>query len=216
MVPAKRCFESTRAASSVPASPLALSLAPGASEVASITSLTRLSMSPDMMTTRSGSSVPRWIAMTFTISVGSGMRGAGPTTPATRRTSRQPPQDAEIRRNSSSIQRVAAPMPRLGSVLLESVWRVPKETSVRTSRSIRSGETARTSSCSSGCSDGGAGGGEVSCAAAAVPPANPAIASAAAQAAAAQTGRWWRMIALPYRSDSNAAGRAQSWGFRLR
>ena len=46
------------------------SLAPGASLVAFITSVTRLSMWPEMTTTRSGSVVPRWIATTSSTTVG--------------------------------------------------------------------------------------------------------------------------------------------------
>jgi hypothetical protein len=58
--------DSTRAASITAATPEASSLAPGASSGASITSLTRLSMWPAMMITRSGSLVPFWIASTST------------------------------------------------------------------------------------------------------------------------------------------------------
>jgi hypothetical protein len=50
------------------------SLAPGASLVASITSVTRLSMWPEMMMTRFGSVVPRWMPSTFQTLVGVGMR----------------------------------------------------------------------------------------------------------------------------------------------
>jgi hypothetical protein len=58
MVPGNLRLDSTRAASSTAAVPLALSFAPGASLVASITSVTRLSMWPVMITTSFGRSAP--------------------------------------------------------------------------------------------------------------------------------------------------------------
>jgi hypothetical protein len=71
------CFVSSRAASSVAATPLALSLAPGESAVAFITSVTRESMSPLSSTYRSGSDFPRWMAMTLTTLRSSRMRDCG-------------------------------------------------------------------------------------------------------------------------------------------
>ena len=78
MEPSKRYFDSSRAASSTPATPDALSLAPGDSAVAFSTSVTRESMSPLMTTMRSGSTVPRWMATTLTTTTSSGMRGCVP------------------------------------------------------------------------------------------------------------------------------------------
>ena len=74
MVAGNLCRESTRAASITAAVPDPSSLAPGASEVKSITSLTRLSIWPEMITTRLGSVVPRWIAKTLVTLVGLGTR----------------------------------------------------------------------------------------------------------------------------------------------
>ena len=66
MLVGNRYCVSTRAASMVPAMPLALSLAPGASVSPSSVFEARESMSPDIITYLSGWVVPRWIAMTFT------------------------------------------------------------------------------------------------------------------------------------------------------
>ena len=74
MVPGNLCFDSTRAASSTAATPEPSSLAPGASAVKFITSVTRLSIWPWMMTTSLGRSVPRWIATMSRTRVGVGMR----------------------------------------------------------------------------------------------------------------------------------------------
>jgi hypothetical protein len=74
MVAGNLCLESTRAASITAAVPEPSSLAPGASLVASMTSLTRLSIWPEMITTRFGSVVPRWIAKTLVTLVGAGTR----------------------------------------------------------------------------------------------------------------------------------------------
>ena len=57
-------------------------------------------------------------------------------------TSRQSPQALEILRNSASIQRRAAPMPRVAETVSLSVWRVPKLTSVVTSARMRAGSGA--------------------------------------------------------------------------
>jgi hypothetical protein len=68
------CFDSSRAASITAAVPEPSSLAPGASAAAFIGSVTRLSIWPEMMTTRFGSTLPRWMAMTFVTRVGLGTR----------------------------------------------------------------------------------------------------------------------------------------------
>jgi len=68
------CFESTRAASITAAVPEPSSLAPGASLVKSMTSVTRLSIWPEMITTLFGSAVPRWMASTLVTLVGDGTR----------------------------------------------------------------------------------------------------------------------------------------------
>ena len=73
-MPGNLCCDSTRAASSTAALPDPSSFAPGASAVAFITSLTRLSIWPEMMTTSLGRSVPRWMASTSVNLVGTGMR----------------------------------------------------------------------------------------------------------------------------------------------
>ncbi len=80
----RACSVSTRAASMTPAMPEALSLAPGASVVASMTSETRESMSPDMRTYRFGCSVPRRTATTFTTQVSSGTRRVRPASTSDR------------------------------------------------------------------------------------------------------------------------------------
>jgi hypothetical protein len=121
MVPANFFFDRTRAASMVPARPLALSLAPGESDVPFSGSLTRESMSPAIIAIRSGSRVPRWMASPLTTSVGSGIRGTPEITSLTVITSRQPAQSADILLNSSSIQRRAAPIPRVSDTVSESV-----------------------------------------------------------------------------------------------
>src|SRR5690606_29557624 len=59
-------------------------------------------------------------------------------------TSRHPPHWAEMRWNSAKSQRRAAPIPREVESVSESVWRVPKSTSVRTSRSTLLAEAAPT------------------------------------------------------------------------
>ena len=72
--------------------------------------------------------------------------GAGCSTKASRLTSRQPPQVAEMARNSDSIQSAAALMPWPGGrsvSMLESVLRVPKLTSLAMSAWIASGEMVR-------------------------------------------------------------------------
>ena len=103
--------------------------------------------------------MPRRIATTLTTSVGSGMRRLAGHDAGLVETSRQPPQASEIRRNSASIQRRAAPMPRVSDTVSDSVWRVPKPASVRMSASMRSADTASISSWTRG---SGAGGGGVS------------------------------------------------------
>jgi hypothetical protein len=65
-------------------------------------------------------------------SVGVGMRGPVTVSPPGS-TSRHPPQLAPMRRNSSSPQSTAAPIPRAGSVCEDSVCRVPMLTSLATS-----------------------------------------------------------------------------------
>ena len=112
--PRNRRAESTRAASSTAATPLALSLAPGLESTAFMMSETRLSRSPLSRTNRSGSEVPRWIATMLTTLVGPGTRGSPSNTSATSSTSRQPPHSCEMRSNSERTHRRAAPMPRVG------------------------------------------------------------------------------------------------------
>ena len=91
MVALNLYFDSTRAASMTAVTPEPSSLAPGASEVAFSGSETRLSMWPAMITTRSGSVVPRWMASTSWMMAGLGTRA--PVTVSSGVTiSRQPPQ----------------------------------------------------------------------------------------------------------------------------
>ena len=112
------------------------SLAPGASAVAFITSLTRLSIWPVMMTTSLGRSVPRWMATALHTLVGVGTRAAGDRVAGLQR------RQAELASSRASAQRTAAPIPRLGSVCDDKVWRVPKPTSRSTVAFIRAASTA--------------------------------------------------------------------------
>lgn len=92
---------------------------------------------------RLGSVVPRIIARTFTTSVSRVKRlSAAVTMVDCVETSRHPPQASEMRLNSASVQRRAAPMPRVSDSVSDMVLRVPKLTSFRISASIRSAETA--------------------------------------------------------------------------
>jgi hypothetical protein len=156
MVVGKRCFDSTRAASSVAATPEPSSLAPGASLVASITSLTRLSIWPEMMMTRFGSVVPRWMPSTFHTLVGCGMRRPVTTSDGSAMVM-QPPHSRPIRRNSSAVQRSDAPMPRVGWFCSDKVCRVPKLTSFSMSCRSRCSLTASASAVSGAAAGGGAG-----------------------------------------------------------
>ena len=61
----------------------------------------------------------------------------------------------EMRSNSACTQRRAAPMPRVFEVVSDSVWRVPKPTRVRTSRSIRVADGALPMASSSAFDAGG-------------------------------------------------------------
>ncbi len=122
MVPGNLRCDRTRAASITAAVPLPSSFAPGASLVAFITSVTRLSMWPVMTTTSFGRSVPRWIATTLQTLVGVGTRR--PVTVSQVRIVSSP-----VFFSSASVQARAAPMPRFGSVCDDRVWRVPKLTS---------------------------------------------------------------------------------------
>ena len=74
----KSYFDNTRAASIVPAIPLALSLAPGLSEVKSVGSLTLESISPLIKMYRLGNFVPRLIATTLTTSTSCTIRSLVP------------------------------------------------------------------------------------------------------------------------------------------
>ena len=69
-----------------------------------------------MMMTRLGSVVPRRIATALAITVGLGTRGGDVIVSCTVITSRQPPQSADIFRNSDSTHRRAAPIPRVSDV----------------------------------------------------------------------------------------------------
>src|SRR6202012_5612359 len=89
--------------------------------------------------------------------------GAGCSTKASRLTSRQPPQVAEMARNSDSIQSAAALMPWPGGrsvFILESVLRVPKLTSFAMSARTLSGEMVRRAAAMAGSVEGGARGSE--------------------------------------------------------
>ncbi len=121
MVPGNLCLLSTRAASITAAVPEPSSLAPGASEVKFMTSVTRLSIWPWMMTTSFGRSVPRWIATMSQTGVGWGMRA--PVKVSHGRTVSSPKLS-----NWPLVQPSAATMPRFGSVCDDSVCRVPKPT----------------------------------------------------------------------------------------
>src|SRR4249919_1207631 len=120
---------STRAVSISAETPDASSLAPGASPVASITSLRRESRWPVITITRSGSLVPRWMATTFMTSTPSfGVRLPVNTCDGVT-ISRQPPQSFEIASKRDFTQRRAAPMPRALDLVSDKVLRVPKPTS---------------------------------------------------------------------------------------
>ncbi len=99
-------------------------------------------------TTRFGSAVPRWIATTSTTSVGCEMRGPV-TVCETIFTSRQPPHCAAMSVKRACTQRRAAPMPRVWLCVSDSVWRVPKPTSVSIVDRSCAGSTARLTSSSS-------------------------------------------------------------------
>ena len=73
MLLAKSYLLSTLAASSTPAMPEALSLAPGESSVPLRGSEIRLSISPDMIIYLSGYTVPRFMASTLTMLVDTGI-----------------------------------------------------------------------------------------------------------------------------------------------
>ncbi len=102
-------------------------MAPGASLVAFITSVTRLSRWAEITTTRFGSAVPGSTASTSMISVGLGMRSPE-TTSVGVSMRRHPPQPAPMASKRAFTQRRAAPMPRVSEVVSERVWRVPKPT----------------------------------------------------------------------------------------
>src|SRR5438477_554252 len=87
------------------------------------------------------------------IVVGVGIRDATGCTNDCAATVIRPPEVAAIAWNWASSQSRAAPMPRTGSVWLDSVCRVPKETSFWIVASIRLGSISRNSwrSCLSGC-----------------------------------------------------------------
>ena len=86
-----------------------------------MTSVTRLSIWPWMMTTSFGRSVPRWIATMSQTGVGLGIRV--PVKVSHGRTVSNPKLS-----NWPLVQPSAAPMPRFGSVWEDSVCRVPKLT----------------------------------------------------------------------------------------
>ena len=131
-------------------------MAPGASLVLSITSLTRESRWPVITMTRSGSVLPRLIATTSITSVGLGVRLPVNTCEGVT-TSMQPPQSFEIASKRDFTQRRAAPMPRVSDFVSDSVWRVPKPT--RRVIVMRSSTWlgASASACNDGCSRGTAG-----------------------------------------------------------
>ena len=104
------CLVSTLAASKTPASPDALSFAPGESDSESIGSLTLESISPLIIINRFGSSDPRRMATILTTSVGFGILGPETMSP-TVKISRHCPQFSEISSNSFASQRLAAPIP---------------------------------------------------------------------------------------------------------
>ncbi len=121
-----RCFSFaiSRAASITSATPEPSSLAPGASLVASITSVTRLSIWPATMRTSSLRS-PGRMPSTSSITTPPGARG-----PVKLRDGRSTVRPSFL--NSLATQLRAAPMPRLGSVADDKVWRVPNDTSLST------------------------------------------------------------------------------------
>src|ERR1700761_6760690 len=129
-----------RAASSTKATPEPSSLAPGASAVAFITSVTRLSICAPTMTTRLGSR-PCWKPSTSTISTPFGARGPVKVR-AILATVMQPWQASAMRVISPPTQCRAAPMPRTGSSGEDRVWRVPKLTSFSTVALRRAGSGA--------------------------------------------------------------------------
>ena len=92
-----------------------------------MTSVTRLSICPWMMTTSLGRSVPRWIATMSRMRTGVGMRAPGQH--LGRIDDRQAIAACRgYRLNSPRAHSSAAPIPRLGSVCDDKVWRVPKLT----------------------------------------------------------------------------------------
>ena len=121
MVPGNLCLLSTRAASITAATPEPSSFAPGASDVKFITSVTRLSIWPWIMTTSLGRSVPRWMATMSHTGVGRGTRA--PVNVSHGRTVVSPKLS-----NWPLVQPSAAPIPRFGSVCDDKVCRVPKLT----------------------------------------------------------------------------------------
>jgi hypothetical protein len=109
--------------------------------VALALSLIRLSICPWTMTTRAGSLVPFWTAKTSSTRTPAGARGPVKVSP-TVSTARQPPQSLPIAVSRPLAQRRAAPMPRTGSVVVDSVCRVPKPTSVAIVDRIAAGSGA--------------------------------------------------------------------------
>ncbi|MGI8611175.1 MAG: hypothetical protein ACR2KH_02720 [Sphingomicrobium sp.] len=104
-------------------------MAPGASAVAFIGSVTRLSMWPVMITTSLGLAVPRWTATALQTRVGVRIRRPVTASQVCRVVSPK----LFIR---ASAQRTAAPIPRFRSVCDDIVCRVPKLTSFSTVRFI--------------------------------------------------------------------------------
>ena len=127
MVHGKRWPASTRATSSTAATPEASSLAPGASAVAFITSVTRESIWPLISSTRvSVGSVPGSVASTLAMSTLRLIRlPSGCTVKVSSSTVSRPPPALPYFWNSASTHCRAAPMPRVLLWVSLSVWRVP-------------------------------------------------------------------------------------------
>jgi hypothetical protein len=81
--------------------------------------------------------------------------GSALTTSAHVAHSRQPPHACAMRRNSSYTQRRAAPMPRVAESVSDMVCRVPNDTSLRTSASMRAADAPAAISWMRGSSDDG-------------------------------------------------------------
>ena len=135
-----------RASSIIAATPEASSLAPGASDLASITSEARESKWPLIIKTRSSvGSVPFKVAITLPNWLSVAMRL--PSALMVKKSITElnlPPDATAYLSNSDFTQRCAAPIPRVLLLVSLNVCRVPKDTSLRTVASMFSDFTSDT------------------------------------------------------------------------